>query len=319
MKKLIIFSCAILCMAAKKEEVHKGFDIKAIEKSMVYIPMGSFMYDDSVNEGKKAKLISLSAFYMYSHEISNSDYRVFLDDIKVKDTSLYTKMLPDTTVWRSKQFYNEPYVKYYFRHPAYNDYPVVGVTYGQAAYYCKWLTQKYMSDPKRKYKTVNCYLPNAYQWEYAARGGLASNPFPWAGFYMTNSKGQYMANFTRVGQGMIKKEQFYKKDSTGKYVPCMLEVVDNVGDVGPEGEADNTADITSPVISYYPNNYGLYNMAGNVKEYVMEEGITKGGSWRDTGYYLLNDVEQTYDSTQKAANDRGFRLVMYVEQEPVKN
>jgi|SRR6185312_5258546 len=319
MKKLIIFSCAVLLMAAKKDDIHKGFDVKTFEKSMVYIPMGSYMFMDSTAETQKGKMVSLSAFYMYKHEVSNNDYHIFLDDIKANDPMLYKRMLPDTTVWRSKQAYNEPYVKYYFSHPAYGDYPLVGVSYEQATYYCKWLTQKYMSDPKRKYKKVNFYIPNVYQWEYAAIGGQALSPFPWRGYYMTNYKGQYMANFLRVGQGMIKKEQFYKKDSTGKYVTCTLEVVDYGKGILPEGGDDNTADITSPVISYYPNDYGLYNMAGNVKEYVMEEGITKGGGWKDTGYYLQNSVEQTYDSTQKASNDRGFRFVMHVEEEPVKH
>ena len=66
-------------------------------------------------------------------------------------------------------------------------------------------------------------------------------------------------------------------------------------------------------MSYKPNGYGLYNMAGNVKEYVSEKAITKGGGWKDFGYYLQNWVEQPYDSTEKAADDRGFRFIMEVE------
>ena len=78
------------------------------------------------------------------------------------------------------------------------------------------------------------------------------------------------------------------------------------------GWVNNSYDITAPVLSYSPNHFKLYNLAGNVEEYVAEKGITKGGGWKDTGYYLQNFVSQTYDSTEAVSCDRGFRVAMEI-------
>ena len=72
-------------------------------------------------------------------------------------------------------------------------------------------------------------------------------------------------------------------------------------------------DVTMPVMSFQPNGYGLYNMAGNVEEFMREKGKTHGGSWRDTGFYLLNDVFENYDTLNSTSAQRGFRFVMEFE------
>ena len=90
--------------------------------------------------------VTVSSFYMDKTEVSNIHYREYLYWLKRTFGADYpqvmAKALPDTLVWREELAYNEPYVEYYFRHPAYQDYPVVGVSWLQAVEYCKWRTDR---------------------------------------------------------------------------------------------------------------------------------------------------------------------------------
>jgi formylglycine-generating enzyme required for sulfatase activity len=323
MKRLIIVLCAAFLVSATKDELHRSFDLKSVEKLMVCIPKGSFIFYDSSSEMNwnlktkvPSKRVVVDSFYIYAHEVSNNDYHLFLNELKVKDMQQYVKMAPDTAVWNHKPQFQEPYYNYYFWHPAYGDYPVVGVTHTQAEAYCNWLTEKYMSQEKRKFKKVKFALPTLYQWEYAAIGGAKDYAdFPWKGPFMRNAKGLPMANFMKMPESSIKKETFYVKDSAGGYKEVKIPVASSFGALGvydQKYESMAPSDCLAPVDSYWPNGYGLYNMAGNVKEYVRENGITKGGGWKDTGFYLMNWVEQAYDSNEEATNDRGFRFVMEV-------
>jgi len=279
---LLISSFTLFSFSGKKDS-YQGFKLKEFEKSLAIVPKGSYVYGQNDQDLKysyepRARTVSVNSFYIYKHEVSNGEYLEFLNELKQKDTSLSKQMLPDTLVWREKSSYLEPFVEYYLRHPAYSNYPVVGVTHEQAEFYCKWLTERYMKESKRKFKNVEFKLPTIEQWTYAAKGGLDNSPFPWEGFSMQNKK-------ILVAGGGGRSHDGYSSDG---------------------------AMITAPVTSYKPNGYGIYNMAGNVEEYVNEKGISKGGSWKDTGYYLQNDVEEQYDSTNYASAERGFRFVMEI-------
>jgi formylglycine-generating enzyme len=317
MKKtaLLLFPVLLLLSFSSRKE-KPGFDLKKFEKSLVYIPKGSFNYgasdqDVPYRNASQSRTVSVESFYMNKYEVSNGEYLEFVFDLKKKDTALYRKMLPDTLVWREKLSYCEPYVDYYFRHPAYRNYPVVGVTHEQAEGFCKWLTERYAKEEKRKYKTARFRLATAEQWEYAARGGLDHSPFPWGGPYLQNKKGEWLANFTVISQSNIAWVTLPVKNIYGKIEDQKILAARYSGDrTGIPGQLNDAADITAPVMSFYPNDYGLYNMAGNVEEFVSEKGITKGGSWKDTGYYLQNAVMETYDPTQSASSERGFRFIM---------
>ena len=194
----LLIITSILFLSATKDDKQKGFDVKALDKSLCYIPMGSYMFDDSsqLSDHKiKPRMVSINAFYMCNHVVTNEEYGIFLTDLKTSDPSMYSRMLLDTLVWRTKLSFMEDMIKYYFRHPSYQDYPVVGVSHDQAEEYSKWLTQRYMKEPKRKFKNVVFGLPKLYEWEWAARGGRALSPFPWGGPYVRGIKGQQMANF----------------------------------------------------------------------------------------------------------------------------
>ena len=148
------------------------------------------------------------------------------------------KVYPDTTVWIKdyNYSYNEPMHNDYFWHDAYNDYPVVGITWKQAKAFCEWRTMKKNSFQKTKNKDLvpEFRLPTEAEWEYAARGGLQGASFPWGGPYTKNDRGCFMANF---------------KPMRGDYaVDQALYTV--------EGDA------------YDANGFGLFNMSGNVAEWV---------------------------------------------------
>jgi sulfatase modifying factor 1 len=254
--------------------------------------------------------VTVSSFYMDETEVSNFSYleylwwtnRVFGPTFP----DIYYKALPDTLVWREKLAYNEPYVEYYLRHPSYRDYPVVGINWLQANEFCAWRTDRvnefilireglldhvpnpsdqdyfsteaYLSgkwqgqlkqklpsfdeqNPERDVKMEDGIflpkyrLPTEAEWEYAAYGLIGNTIgeritdrriYPWNGHGVRNSDekyiGQIAANFVRGNGDMM----------------------------GTAGFLNDNADVTAPVYSYWPNDYGLYNMAGNVSEWVMD-------------------------------------------------
>ncbi|MCH1587879.1 MAG: formylglycine-generating enzyme family protein [Flavobacteriales bacterium] len=216
---------------------------------------------------------------------------------------------PDTLVWihDATYAYNEPYAEMYFWHPAFDDYPVVGVTWGQAKAFNAWRTQ-IMNEWKQKNNETfvqKFRLPSEAEWEFAARGGRDLAPFPWGGPYARNQQGCVLANF---------------KPMRGDYV-------------------EDANAYTAPVESYSPNDYGLYNMSGNVAEWTntaydetvydfswdlapdyvyhakvddppaLKRKVIRGGSWKDIGYYCQTGT-RTFEYSDTAKASVGFRSVM---------
>jgi gliding motility-associated lipoprotein GldK len=219
------------------------------------------------------------------------------DFIKKEELEIY----PDTTVW-IKDFnysYNEPMHNDYFWHEAYGDYPVVGVNWKQAKAFCAWRTlYKNTYQKERNRQFVNAFrLPGEAEWEYAARGGLQGATFPWGGPYAKNDRGCFMANF---------------KPLRGDY-------------------AADQALYTVEADAYEPNDYNLYNMAGNVSEWVASSydpnayeytstmnpnvnddenmrKVVRGGSWKDVAYFLQVSTRD-YEYADSARSYIGFRTV----------
>ena len=211
------------------------------------------------------------------------------------------KVYPDTTVWiRDFEYsYNEPMHNDYFWHQAYGDYPVVGVSWKQAKAFCQWRTlYKNIYKKEKGQQFVNSFrLPSEAEWEYAARGGLAGATFPWGGPYAKNDRGCFMANFKPLRGNYSADQALYTV------------------------EAD----------SYEPNDYNLYNMAGNVAEWTMSSyhsssyefsssinpnvdnedynrKVVRGGSWKDVAYYLqVSSRDYEVDTIQRSYI--GFRTV----------
>ncbi len=215
---------------------------------------------------------------------------------------------PDTLCW-TRDFtysYNEPMTRNYFWHPAFDDYPVVGINWHQANAFCYWRTRLWedYKTPRGEPLMDIFRLPTEHEWEYAARGGKKLAPYPWGGPYVRNSKGCILANF-KPGRGN------YPEDG-GFY--------------------------TVRADAYWPNDYGLYCMAGNVSEWTssafyensyqfihdlnpdirydaeasepetMKRKVIRGGSWKDIGYFIETGTRQwEYADTSKSFI--GFRCV----------
>ncbi len=281
---------------------------------LVFIEGGSFTMgrveqDITYDWNNIPRTVTVSSFYMDETEVKNVDYREYLywiSRVFIDYPEVYKNALPDTLVWRRKLAYNEPMVEYYFRHPAYGEYPVVGVNWLQANDYCAWRTDRvnedllvakgillsdpnqqgdqnfnteaYLAhqyegavgqemedlDPNKDFRKVRMEdgillpkyrLPTEAEWEYAALALIGTSVdervyqrriYPWNGDGVRNpnaaSRGKIMANNVR-GRGDM---------------------------MGVAGALNDNADITAPVHSFWPNDYGLYCMAGNVNEWVMD-------------------------------------------------
>ncbi|TXB61510.1 SUMF1/EgtB/PvdO family nonheme iron enzyme [Phaeodactylibacter luteus] len=275
--------------------------------------MGVTQQDVTYEWNNIPRRVTVSSFYMDETEVSNIDYREYLYWLnRVFGESypeVYRNALPDTLVWREELAFNEPFVETYFRHPSYDNYPVVGVSWTQATEYCKWRTDRanemiliergilninpeqkdednfntdaylvgqYQGDVRKNLKDLRTggerqvrfedgivlpdyRLPTEAEWEYAAlalQGNQTSEKderisdrrfYPWDGNTMRyqkrdKSQGMMLANFKR---------------GAGDYM-------------GMAGNLNDDAHITAPVREFLPNDFGLYNMAGNVNEWVLD-------------------------------------------------
>lgn len=216
--------------------------------------------------------------YMSATEVSNEQYKLFLKEMEVCSVDSLQKYYPDTSSWLSEGSFNEPFARYYFQHPAYLNYPVVGINYEQVQGFCRWMaTYLNKKDPSKK---VEVRLPTETEWENAASNNT-SRLYAWEGSLLLNDKGKAKANFV-LGKGDY---------------------------MGLSGGSKDEADITASVKSYKPNELGLYNMSGNVAEMVAEKGIVKGGSWKDRGDNL--QIKKN-GRLLKASSEVGFRFVVQV-------
>lgn len=191
-------------------------------------------------------------------------------------------VLPDTLVWRQNNSSNEPYVQYYYRHPAYKNYPVVGISYEQVIAFCKWRTErvKEFMCLSKKYGVIEFEyrLPSKSEWEFISNNGIGC--FSNDG---RNEKGQLTSNHVWVPKDTIEEKKGYSYD---------------------------IADVTAPAYSYWKNMFGLYNVIGNVSEMVSEKGISKGGSWRNRLEECRAGKDISYD---KPTAWLGFRCVCVVK------
>jgi formylglycine-generating enzyme required for sulfatase activity len=215
----------------------------SFNKQKPFIPPGTIQINDTL--------------FADETEISNfswQEFELWTASIYGKNSPEHIAVLPDTLSWRDKITYNEPYVGFYYRHPAYRNYPVVGISYEQAKAYCTWRTARVKNflSIRKDFKNQNFEykLPTKTEWELIAESSSV--------FLNHNGKSE---------KGLCQLNCLIPFDTLKTY------------------DSSNPSDVTAPVDAYQKNRLGLYNMLGNVAEMVAEKGICKGGSWK-------NDIEE---------------------------
>ena len=296
---------------------------------LVFVEGGTFtmgkVQDDVMHDWNNSpNQQHVQSFYIDETEVTNLMYLEYLDWIKrvyppnnPEFEDIYNGLLPDTLVWRNRLGSAEILVENYLRHPAYRNYPVVGVSWLQANEYAKWRSDRvgemvlqkegylergahiptesvtatnnfnldtYVNVPNQTFKDslgthlggkgnrrndtlvgfasretgliqIRYRLPTEAEWEYAALGLTELREY---NIYRGRKKYPWNGQYTRTGERKIKGDQLANfKQGKGDYG-------------GIAGWSDDGADITNEVMSYDPNDFGVYDMAGNVAEWVAD-------------------------------------------------
>lgn len=229
--------------------------------------------------------------YVDQTEMTNVGWREYWYYLDRFDSANSFRALPDSLVWRDSILYNEPLVEYYFRHPGFNNYPVVGIRYEQAIEYCKWRTfvvnlGAYMTENKlHKFEEhlkdsfpIKVYyrLPTKEEWEMIAAGKFSN------------------------------KTAFGERESFSKWRGKQFRSFNCIYPNDTSRFAHDNAIYTADVKAYFKNSFGCYNMIGNVAEMVSEKGIAKGGSFFRELDSCKISIDQKYSDPQAWL---GFRCV----------
>lgn len=283
---LIIFSLLLLSSSIlDNPKLPKPF-----KKQFKFVPSGLSVVDGDT--------LSVQAFYMLEHEVTNGQYREFLSSLNDENdlekasvqNEMWTKTLANLSV--------EPMEKMYHVHEAYNDYPVVNITKEAAKMYCEWLENK-INKELLKSQRVEVRLPKQSEF---IRAGLGNNfhwKYAWGNDKLTNSEGKYLCNFTRIPYSIMSRGE----DG---------EIVLNEGNVIEDHISDGAL-FTAVKSSYYPSTFEIYNLNGNVAEWLGDSGsLAAGGSWHDFGYDVRLQSVKTYETASPMV---GFRPVVTVVSE----
>lgn len=231
-----------------------------------------------------------SELWISKFEVSNAQYKEFLlglvEDGRAADVP---KFAPDLSVWERDLSFNDPYTEYYFKHPAFANYPVVGVSHDAAVAFCEWMTERVggrvglKAEGKGSKHSYRFRLPSEEEWVAAAMPtGTNLGFYPGGYAYPRDSKGRFLFNH-KLGKG------------------------DFAGIAGRSAKDYEGYMITAPVDAFYEDGIGCHNLAGNVAEMVAEPGIAKGGSWIHEAPDCRIEAKLAYEEPKAWL---GFRFVL---------
>ncbi len=308
---------------------------------LVFIEGGTFVMgatQDRVvfNADNNPRRVTIRSFYMDQTEVTNLDYLEYLfwlNRVYGENYHLvYTKALPDTMVWRTKLAYNEPLVENYLRNPAFKNYPVVGVSWVQATEYAKWRTDRVNEIRLVKEKVISmnleqkdanhfnteAYLAGQYE-DAIAEGDEAQKATREDGFFLPSYRLPTEAEWEFAALGLMENTEYekikqrkvypwngsYLRTKERKYYGSFVaNFKRGSGDyMGVAGSLNDGADIPTEVGSYFPNDYGLYNMGGNVSEWVLDV-------YRPSTFEDMDDLEGFRGNvfTTTMTDENGFVL-----------
>lgn len=251
---------------------------------MVLVPDGMFIMgltaeDPLALQNAGRKHVTVNSLYVDETEVTNADYRAFLNDMPREQRDLF---LPDSTIWaevRSQESWDT-----YFRSPLFEDYPVIGVTWEQARDYCQSLEKR---------------LPTEAEWEYAARAGHLGRIYPWDGFDTRTDDGKYLVNYNPARGG-------YAADGFAFTAPVDAFPANDWGLYGMTG---NVAEWVRD--AYTPSYDDISDFNPFHKDEEQPLRIVRGGSWTSSAFYIGVAARDTQHKSQPSATV-GFRCVREV-------
>ena len=226
--------------------------------------------------------------YYDETEASNFWWLEYLYWTRKNNPELYATHLPDTNVWSIDSMLNEPFSKFYLRHPLYRQYPVVGVSWNQATEFCKWRTER-----------VREFL--------MAQGKIDKAPKHFNFRLPTHAEYLMMFNDIKALPNKIGEEGKKKYRGLNRY----NMKVKGTGKLGVAGDLNDNADVTAPILSYWSNNFGVYNIKGNVAEWLLDSNTYAGGAWQTP---MTEDVS-VVKTSKKPSAVIGFRCVCEISNE----
>ena len=284
--KFLLFSVFvfIFLMAFNiKNRPHSLFQ-HSLTKNYVEIPAGKVIVDGIPD--------SIEAFAISKFEVSNRDYLQFLYELK-EDGNLKDYQLAQVKIdkWQQTSL-NQQLIDSYHTYPGFADFPVININRQGAELYCDWLTNAFEKENQTDYEVI-FRLPTRKEWIRAARGENIHATYAWGSPSLRDAKGYYQCNYKRLGA-----EQIYFDEGTQSYkIVEPKEILPHL--------------ITDKVDAYSPNDFGLYNVCGNVAEMIYADEKAVGGSWFDPGF----DVRvESFTNISEASPYVGFRPVMIIKE-----
>lgn len=284
--KLLLFSVfALVLISFSTPKPSLKTATKVLNRFCNYVPSGNTVLNGDTT--------SVRAFYMSATEITNLQYAEFLYYLKINNEVEKLEIAAiDTSCWTSGVYKSTALAKYYGTHPAYHDYPVVGISYEAAELYCEYLTMQYRNLSNGELK-IKFRIPTQEEWLRAVRGNNYHQLYAWEIPTLRNEDGKMQANCIAIGaENITFNNETQRLEVTTKgisYDPYM-----------------GKGDVLAPARSYWPNEFGFYNMNGNVAELLAGGKKAAGGAWNSPGFDIRNESLIDYNGPKAFI---GFRVV----------